>query len=40
MPSFVDVPPLEFVAAMREAAPDVTVRVLQPGEALELDTVK
>jgi len=38
VPSFVDVPPLEFVAAMREAAPDVTVRVLRPGEALELDT--
>jgi L-ascorbate metabolism protein UlaG (beta-lactamase superfamily) len=40
VPSFVDVPPLEFVAAMREAAPDVTVRVLQPGEALELDSAK
>jgi L-ascorbate metabolism protein UlaG (beta-lactamase superfamily) len=36
-PAFVDVPPLEFVAAMQETAPDVQVRVLRPGESLELD---
>lgn len=35
-PSFVSVPPLEFVAAMRERVPDQEVRVLQVGEALEL----
>lgn len=35
-PAFVDVPPLEFVAAMQEAAPEVQVRVLRPGEDLEL----
>ena len=36
VPSFVAVPPLEFVAALKETAPDVSVRVLQPGEGLEL----
>ena len=36
-PTFVDVPPLEFLAAMKEAAPDVDVRVLRPGESLDLD---
>jgi len=36
IPGFVDLPPLEFVAAMREKAPDVEVRVLQVGEELEL----
>jgi L-ascorbate metabolism protein UlaG (beta-lactamase superfamily) len=35
-PAFLDVPPLEFVAAMREAAPEVQVRVLAVGEGLEL----
>ena len=36
VPGFVDVPPLEFVAAMTETAPDVEVRVLQVGEGVEL----
>ena len=35
-PAFIDLPPLEFVAAVKETAPDVEVRLLQPGEALEL----
>ena len=35
-PGFVDLPPLEFVAAMKETAPDVEVRVLRPGESVEL----
>ena len=35
-PAFVDLPPLEFVAAMKEAAPEVEVRVLRPGESAEL----
>lgn len=35
-PAFVDVPPMQFVAAMKEKAPDVDVRVLRPGEGLEL----
>ena len=35
-PRFVDLPPLEFVAALKEAAPDVAVRVLKPGESLDL----
>jgi L-ascorbate metabolism protein UlaG (beta-lactamase superfamily) len=35
-PRFVDVPPLEFVVAMKETAPEVEVRVLRPGEDLEL----
>jgi L-ascorbate metabolism protein UlaG (beta-lactamase superfamily) len=35
-PAFVDVPPLEFVAAMKVTAPEVEVRVLRPGEELEL----
>jgi L-ascorbate metabolism protein UlaG (beta-lactamase superfamily) len=30
--SFLDTPPLEFAAFAREIAPDVVVRVLQPGE--------
>jgi L-ascorbate metabolism protein UlaG (beta-lactamase superfamily) len=36
-PGFVDVPPLEFVAAMQEQAPETRVEVLRPGESLELD---
>lgn len=36
-PGFVDVPPLEFRAAMKETAPEVTVKVLRPGEGLDLD---
>jgi L-ascorbate metabolism protein UlaG (beta-lactamase superfamily) len=35
-PAFVDLPPLEFVAAMTEVAPEVEVRVLRPGESAEL----
>jgi L-ascorbate metabolism protein UlaG (beta-lactamase superfamily) len=38
-PAFVDVPPLEFLAAMRETAPDIEVRVLQPGETFELSVL-
>jgi len=36
VPGFVDVPPLEFVAATTETAPDVEVRVLQVGEGVDL----
>jgi L-ascorbate metabolism protein UlaG (beta-lactamase superfamily) len=36
-PGFVDLPPLEFLAAMKEKAPDVDVQVLRPGESLDLD---
>lgn len=36
-PGFVDVPPLEFRAEMKDAAPDVGVRVLAVGESLSLD---
>ena len=36
-PGFVDLPPAEFVAAVRETAPDVPVRVLRPGESIELE---
>lgn len=35
-PAFVDVPPLEFLAAMQERAPEIDVKVLRPGEDLEL----
>jgi L-ascorbate metabolism protein UlaG (beta-lactamase superfamily) len=35
-PGFVELPPAAFVAAVREAAPDVDARVLRPGETLEL----
>jgi L-ascorbate metabolism protein UlaG (beta-lactamase superfamily) len=35
-PAFVDLPPLEFVAAMKDAAPDVEVRVLRVGESADL----
>jgi L-ascorbate metabolism protein UlaG (beta-lactamase superfamily) len=35
-PGFVDLPPAAFVAAVHETAPDVEVRVLRAGEALEL----
>ena len=35
-PSFVDLPPTEFLAAVRETAPEVDVRVLEPGQSLEL----
>jgi L-ascorbate metabolism protein UlaG (beta-lactamase superfamily) len=36
-PAFVDLPPVKFAAAMAEVAPDVEVRVLRPGESLDLD---
>ena len=36
-PGFVEVPPLEFLAAMKETAPDVAVQILRPGESLDLD---
>jgi len=35
-PDFVDLPPVEFVAAVQETAPDVPVRVLRLGESLDL----
>lgn len=35
-PRFVGLPPLEFVTAMQERAPDIPVAVLKPGESLEL----
>jgi L-ascorbate metabolism protein UlaG (beta-lactamase superfamily) len=35
-PSFVELPPAEFVAAVREKAPDIPVHVLRPGESLDL----
>lgn len=35
-PAFVDVPALEFLAALKDTAPGVAVRVLQVGEELEL----
>jgi L-ascorbate metabolism protein UlaG (beta-lactamase superfamily) len=35
-PGFVSVPPLEFLAAMKERAPEIDVRVLQVGESAEV----
>ena len=35
-PTFVDLPPLAFQAALSEKAPDVELRVLKPGESTEL----
>ncbi len=35
MPRFLELPPAEFVAAAREVAPDVEVRVLRPGESAD-----
>jgi L-ascorbate metabolism protein UlaG (beta-lactamase superfamily) len=35
-PGFVDVPPLEFVAALKETSPDARAEVLRPGEGLDL----
>jgi L-ascorbate metabolism protein UlaG (beta-lactamase superfamily) len=35
-PGFVRVPPLEFLAAMKERAPEIDVRVLQVGESVEV----
>ncbi len=36
LPDFLDLPPAAFVSAVAELAPDVVVRVLRPGELLEL----
>jgi L-ascorbate metabolism protein UlaG (beta-lactamase superfamily) len=33
-PDFLERPPVEFAAAMEEAAPEVTVHVLRPGESI------
>jgi L-ascorbate metabolism protein UlaG (beta-lactamase superfamily) len=35
-PDFIDLPPAAFVAAVQEAAPGVPVRVLRPGQSLDL----
>jgi L-ascorbate metabolism protein UlaG (beta-lactamase superfamily) len=35
-PGFVDLPPLEFLAALKESSPDTRVEVLRPGESLDL----
>ena len=35
-PRFLDLPPVEFVAAMKEVGSEAEVRVLRPGESLEL----
>ena len=35
-PDFVDLPPAEFVAAVEKIAPGVSVRVLRPGQSLDL----
>ena len=36
VPTFLQHPPTRFVEAARREAPDVEIRVLQPGETLEL----
>jgi L-ascorbate metabolism protein UlaG (beta-lactamase superfamily) len=36
-PGFVDVPPVEFIAALKEKAPEIRAEVLRPGESLDLD---
>jgi len=36
-PGFVDVPPVEFLAALKEKSPDTRAEILRPGESLELD---
>jgi L-ascorbate metabolism protein UlaG (beta-lactamase superfamily) len=36
VPEFLQLPPTRFVEAARREAPDVEIRVLQPGESLEL----
>jgi L-ascorbate metabolism protein UlaG (beta-lactamase superfamily) len=36
-PGFVDVPPVEFAAALKEQGAETRVEVLRPGEGLELD---
>ena len=35
-PGFVDVPPVEFLAALEEKAPEIRAEILQPGQSLEL----
>jgi L-ascorbate metabolism protein UlaG (beta-lactamase superfamily) len=35
-PAFLDLPPVEFVAAMRERAPEIDVQILAVGESVEL----
>ncbi len=35
-PAFLDLPPLEFAAAMQERAPEIEVRVLRVGEGVDL----
>jgi L-ascorbate metabolism protein UlaG (beta-lactamase superfamily) len=35
-PAFVDLPPSEFLSALADAAPEVDVKVLRPGEGFEL----
>jgi L-ascorbate metabolism protein UlaG (beta-lactamase superfamily) len=35
-PDFIDLPPAEFVTAVQETAPGVPVRVLRPGQSLDL----
>lgn len=34
-PAFVDLPPLEFLTAVKETAPGVDVKVLRPGESVD-----
>ena len=36
-PGFVDVPPVEFLASLKERAPEVRAEVLRPGESLDLE---
>ena len=36
-PGFVQVPPVEFLAAMKEHSPETRVEILEPGEGLEFD---
>jgi L-ascorbate metabolism protein UlaG (beta-lactamase superfamily) len=36
-PGFVDAPPVEFAAALKEQSPETRVEVLRPGEGLDLD---
>jgi L-ascorbate metabolism protein UlaG (beta-lactamase superfamily) len=35
-PGYVDLPPLEFVAALKQASPETRVEVLRPGEGVDL----
>ena len=38
-PGFVELPPVEFVAALARVAPEISVKVLRPGESVELGPV-